>query len=336
MTPALLVAALGLGLTVGAPHPDPRLHQPWALWKSRHRKAYDQSEEGWRRAVWEENLREIERHNLEHSLGRTTFRLAINQFGDMTTEEFAATMNGYKAARGVGASAFLRPNGTEPPRALDWRHHGYVTPVKDQGRCGSCWAFGSTGVLEGQLFRRTGRLAAISEQNLMDCSWKRGNRGCDGGLMQQSFLYVRDNGGIDSEEAYPYDAKDGPCRYLPGDSVGNATGYVEVAPTEEALRRAVATVGPVSVVIDASARSFQFYQSGVYYEPRCRRNLLELDHAVLVVGYGPPEGRPGRDPPYWIVKNSWGKWWGDHGYILMARDRDNHCGIASGPIYPLV
>uniref|UniRef100_A0A6I8NSG1 Uncharacterized protein n=1 Tax=Ornithorhynchus anatinus TaxID=9258 RepID=A0A6I8NSG1_ORNAN len=192
---------------------DPR-GPPGPAWASADgRASRPQREEGRRRAVWEDNLRRIEAHNLEHGLGRTTFRLAINRFGDLTTEEFAAAMNGYKAARGVeasasaSASAFLGPNGTEPPEALDWRDHGYVTPVKDQGRCGSCWAFGSTGVLEGQLFRRTGRLAAVSEQNLMDCSRKQGNRGCDGGLMQQSFLYVRDNGGVDSEEAYPYDAK---------------------------------------------------------------------------------------------------------------------------------
>ncbi|XP_038598166.1 procathepsin L-like [Tachyglossus aculeatus] len=335
MTPALLVAALGLGLGLafGAPHPDPRLDPHWTLWKSRHHKSYHQREEGWRRAVWEENLRKIEVHNLEHSLGRTTFRLAINQFGDMTTEEFAATMNGYKAARGVGASAFLKPNSVEPPRAVDWRHHGYVTPVKDQGYCGSCWAFSATGALEGQTFRKTGRLVSLSEQNLVDCSGPQGNHGCDGGLPDLAFQYVRDNGGIDSEEAYPYTAEDGLCRYKPESAAANDTGLVAIpSGSEEALRQAVATVGPVSVAIDASVDSFRFYESGVYYEPECSNSESELDHAVLAVGYG--QDKDG--DKYWIVKNSWGETWGDRGYILMARDRDNNCGIATGASFPLV
>uniref|UniRef100_A0A8C1L6P1 Cathepsin Lb n=1 Tax=Cyprinus carpio TaxID=7962 RepID=A0A8C1L6P1_CYPCA len=301
---------LCLSAVFAAPRLNLHLDDHWHLWKSWHGKDYHEKEEGWRRMVWEKNLRKIELHNLEHSVGKHTFRLGMNQFGDMTNEEFRQAMNGYNhdPRRKSKGSLFMQPSFFEAPQQVDWREKGYVTRIKDQKRCGSCWAFSSTGVLEGQLFRKTGKLVSLSEQNLMDCSRPEGNQGCDGGLVDQAFQYVQDNNGLDSEESYPYlGTDDQPCRYDPRYNA--------------------------AVAIDAGHESFQFYQSGIYYESEC--STEDLDHAVLVVGYG-YEGADVAGKRYWIVKNSWTEKWGDKGYIYMAKDRENHCGIATSASYPLV
>ncbi|CAG0925625.1 unnamed protein product [Notodromas monacha] len=150
--------------------------------------------------------------------------------------------------------------------------------------------------------------------------------------MDQAFQYVKDNGGIDTEKTYPYEAEDDKCRYNPKNSGATDSGFVDVpAGDEKALMKAIASVGPVSVAIDASHESFQFYSEGVYDEPEC--NPQNLDHGVLAVGYG-TDAKTGQD--FWLVKNSWGTTWGDKGYVRMSRNKDNQCGIASSASYPLV
>lgn len=229
---------------------------------------------------------------------------------------------------------FVEPANVKFPPSVDWRIDGAVTAIKDQGdECGSCWAFSTTGALEGQHFRKTGKLVSLSEQNLVDCSSVYGNEGCDGGWIENAFQYIKDNGGIDTEKTYPYKATENGCKFKKRVSGAIVNGYVDIPEGNESkLMAAIATIGPISIAMDSSHESFQFYSSGIYYEPKCQRRLDKLDHAMLAVGYGTDK----RTRDYYIVKNSWGTDWGDRGYIKMARNRKNHCGIATDAKFPLV
>lgn len=303
------------------------MDEAWQIWKSAHNKLYkDLDEEKVRYTIWEDNLRRITEHNKKSS----NLFLRMNHFGDMTNTEFRKTMNGYLRPANKTGSTFLAPSHINVPASVDWRTQGYVSDVKNQGQCGSCWAFSTTGSLEGQHFKKTGKLIDLSEQNLVDCSTSYGNHGCQGGLMDNAFKYIKDNGGLDTETSYPYDGENEKCRFKKASVGATDSGFVDVTQgDEDALKKAVATVGPISVAIDASHFTFQFYHSGVYDETSC--SSTQLDHGVLVVGYGDFQGKD-----YWLVKNSWGPSWGLKGYIRMSRNKNNQCGIASSASYPLV
>jgi cathepsin L len=327
----LAVLAIAFSCTLAL---DVTLNQQWKLWKDINNKRYSDAEEHIRRNIWENNLQIVQNHNLQADLGVHSYWLGMNKFADLTTKEFVKMMNGYNATlrgqRSQNRPVFTRNPNVKLPDSVDWRDKGYVTDIKDQGQCGSCWAFSTTGALEGQHFKATGKLVSLSEQNLVDCSQKQGNMGCNGGLMDQAFEYIKENNGIDTEDSYPYEAQDNDCRFKAADVGATDTGYTDIKSKDEsALQEAVANIGPISVAIDASHTSFQLYKSGIYNEIFCSQ--IRLDHGVLAVGYGSESGKD-----YWIVKNSWGEGWGNKGYIQMSRNKRNQCGIATAASYPTV
>lgn len=311
-------------------------HEAYALYKQYFNKPNSKSNFEYRRyTTFLQNVEKIRQHNERYERGEETYKMGINKFADMLPEE-TKKVNGYRYEKKqllfgkknvMIMSAYHRL-----PEKVDWRTKGAVTPVKDQGACGSCWAFSSTGALEGQHYRRTGRLVSLSEQNLLDCSYNYGNAGCNGGLMDYAFDYIKENGGIDSESSYPYEAKEGPCRYSNRTRLSTDSGKVDLPEGDEMqLQEAVANIGPISVAINA--RYLSLYDEGIFTRANCSSE--ELDHGVLVVGYGTEEVR-GKNLDYWIVKNSWGKDWGENGYFRLARNKKNMCGIASAASYPIV
>jgi len=298
---------------------------------AKHNKAYTSADEqGYRFRVFKNNLDFINNHNG----AQKTFTVAVNQFADLTNSEFASRFLGTfnRTRTPVNVHKSLSVNAL--PDTVDWRTKGAVTPVKDQGQCGSCWSFSATGSIESATFLKTGKLPSLSEQNLVDCSTAEGNDGCGGGLMDYAFQYVIQNKGIDSEVSYPYTAT-GPntCEFKKGDVSATISSFRDVASGDESANGLLSAVAqqPTSVAIDASHSSFQFYSSGVYNEPACSSS--QLDHGVLAVGYG-VDSASGKD--YWLVKNSWAATWGDKGYIKMSRNAKNQCGIATAASYPVV
>lgn len=339
----------------------PDLSRAWNEFKEMYKKTYDTlSADKHRMKVWVENLAHIDEHNALFRAGQKSYSLEMNEHGDLTSEEFLGVRNGYKHSLKVDRgdlhsmdrpATYMLPAGFDEeklPQSVDWRKEGYVTGVKDQGQCGSCWSFSTTGALEGQMMRKTGKLPSLSEQNLIDCSRREGNMGCNGGLMDNAFDYIKHQDGLDSEASYPYEMRDDqPCRYHQEDKAGDDVGFVDIpSQSERHLKAALANEGPVSVAIDAAHRSFQFYSSGIYYEPEC--SPMQLDHGVLAVGYGDACldeqteenkalcAKGAKHSKYFIVKNSWGTEWGDAGFIKMAANGKNHCGIATAASYPLV
>ncbi|XP_034366233.1 cathepsin R [Arvicanthis niloticus] len=334
MTAVVFIAFLYLGVASGAPVLDPSLGAEWQEWKIKYNKSYSLEEEELRRVVWEENLKTIKLHNGDNGLGKNGFTMEINEFGDMTDEEFRKTMIEFPVqTHRKGKSIMKRAVGSNFPKSVDWRKKGYVTPVRRQGNCNACWAFAVTGAIEAQAIWQTGKLTPLSVQNLVDCSKPQGNNGCLGGDTYNAFQYVLHNGGLMSEAAYPYEGKDGPCRYNPKNSSAEITGFVSLPQSEDILMVAVATIGPISAGIDASHESFKYYKRGIYHEPNCSSDFVT--HGVLVVGYG-FEGKETDGNHYWLIKNSWGKKWGMRGYMKLAKDKNNHCGIASYAHYPTI
>ncbi|CAM2720779.1 unnamed protein product [Rotaria socialis] len=313
---------------------DVTLNQKWKLWKDTHNKHYSDVEEHLRRTVWGNNLKIVEEHNLQADLGVHTYWLEMNKYADLTVDEFVKVLNGFNGKmqeeHNQDHQTFTLDPSVELPDTVDWRKKGDVVHVKDQGQCGSCWAFSAVGAIESANAIKTGVLVALSEQQLVDCSGKEGNMGCNGGLMDQAFKYVKDAGGIETENSYPYEAMDKTCVFNTSKVVVKVCGFIDIASEDEiALQQAVATIGPMSVAIDASHSSFQLYKNGVYNEPACSQT--QLDHGVLAIGYGKDSGKD-----YWLVKNSWGTGWGAQGYIKMTRNKKNQCGIATMASYPII
>jgi len=323
--------------------PDGEELEMWRAWKNKYSKKYNSeelysgelqfnSEERERLIIWVENLDRIMHHNMRYDLGLETYSLELNEFSDMTWKEFTSTRCGYRGNifNPDWRRVDQKPVGDEElPGSIDWRDLGYVTEVKNQGVCGSCWAFSAIGAVEGQYKNLTGTLKEFSEEQLVDCD--KTNHGCDGGYYDRAFEFLETHGSI-SEDSYPYKAGDGDerfCKSFFKKSETVVSGYV-ILPygQEDKMKEAVANVGPISVAIFVGP-DFYAYKEGVFFQSSTIGQ--PLNHAVLIVGYGYDESS---GLGYWMVKNSWGTEWGDKGYIKIARGF-NMCGIASTPMYPL-
>jgi len=294
-----------------------RYHDAFTTFIKKYQKSYPIEEVFARFTVFKANMMTIEEHNAQgHS-----WTMGVNEFTDMSPKEFKDTYTGLLPIE----------MSTEPAEnvqqaevtAIDWTTKNAVTGVKNQGQCGSCWAFSTTGAIEGAVAISKGRLTSLSEQELVDCAGSSGNQGCNGGLMNSAFSWVQSNGGLCGESAYPYKARGGTCQKSCS-SVSTISGHKSVSRSEAALGSALAG-RPIAIAIEADQRAFQYYKSGVM-DGTCGQRL---DHGVLLVGQGTDSGKD-----YWKVKNSWGSSWGESGYIRLVQGK-NQCGLTNEASYPI-
>jgi len=314
------------------------LEKEFYEFKMKHNKNYSTWEEHEKRlGIYKANKIKIQAHNDQ----KRSWTMAMNQFGDMTGYEFSMYVK-----RGAGGGYVPKKESERKVQhhkynatcdSIDWDARGMITPVKNQGQCGSCWSFSTTGAIEGRYAISSGQLASLSEQELVDCD--QNDSGCNGGLMDFGFEYVIQHKGLCSEVQYPYTSgsttQRGTCEsYECTNRFDAISSYADVpSDNQEALESALCD-GPVSIAIEADQEYFQFYSSGVLDGTGCGANL---DHGVLLVGMG-------TDPTYgdyWKVKNSWGTTWGDAGYIRMCRNCGmnngaGQCGLMKQPSYPVV
>jgi C1A family cysteine protease len=313
-------------------HGEEHFESSFEEFKKKHGYQYDtEHEHRHRMKVFRNNVRYVNTRNR----ASLPYKMRINKFADRTDDELRVLRGKHYTEGYNGGLPFpkeLKSGIQAIPDTIDWRIMGAVTPVKDQGICGSCWSFGTTGTIEGAYFVKHGTIVRLSEQNLIDCSWGFGNNGCDGGEDFRAYQYIMKHGGIALEDAYgSYLQEDSFCHYDNTTIGAKILGYVNITQgDEEALRIAIATKGPISVSIDAAHKGFLFYSNGVFYDPECGNTPDALDHSVLAVGYGTLNGQD-----YWLIKNSWSTYWGNDGYVLISR-KNNNCGVATAATYVMV
>jgi len=298
----------------------------WDAWKVQNSKIYVAEEEVLRFSIFADNVAKIEKFNAENDLTK----LGINKFADLTAQEFKTRQAG--CAKFESNAELVRQNTLKLeevgnlPTSFDWRSKGALTPVKNQGQCGSCWTFSTTGLLEGFNFVNKKKLVSFSEQQIVDCD-KDTNQGCEGGWPYLAVQYAAENG-LETESTYPYTGEDGTCRYKKGKATVVNKNYTFVtANSTEQLKTALIN-NPISVLIEADEQVFQFYTSGVIW----RKCGNQLDHAVLAVGWQKVAGIES-----FIVKNSWGADWGQSGYVYISTNQKANegtgvCGILAQPV----
>lgn len=326
----VLMSASWALLAASRPLPEASIQQKFEQWMADHGRIYpDNEEKGKRLEIFADNMQFIEDFN---RAGNRSFNLGLNTFSDRTVDEFRELSTGLvlPSTLRLRPTPFMHANITHVPDSMDWVAKGAVNAIKDQGPCGSCWAFSAVAAIESITQIKTGKLLELSEQQLVDCTIE--NYGCSGGWMDTAFDYIIQNGGISSETNYPYDASDGTCNaHMASLSVAKIVGYEDVpANNEGEILKAVA-MQPVSVALDGSGQEFQLYSSGVF-NGNCGTNM---SHAVAIVGYGTAED----GTKYWKIRNSWGKTWGEAGYMRIQRDYaqpEGLCGLAMHASYPVV
>jgi len=293
------------------------------IFTKKYIKSYKSEEYQNRLKIFTKNYIDILRHNNNTN----SFYLGIGPFADLTVEEYSERFLKNKLQVGFNKCVLFKYSGdlTEVPEEVDWRNKNAVTPVKNQGLCGSCWAFSNTGAMEGLKSINTGELVSLSEQQLVDCSNSYGNQGCNGGLMTSAFEYIIDNGGLCSEEDYSYQATDENCRECQKVSGTELTSCKEISSGDSNSLIKSLSKQPISVGIQANSFEFQHYSSGIFDSTRCYKG--QIDHGVLLVAY---------DDQSLTIKNSWGSSWGENGYIRLARtdDTSGTCGVYQMASFP--
>jgi C1A family cysteine protease len=320
MQTVLVLALLAAAVAAGS-------EAEFRAWAQAHGRVYGSAlEEARRLSVYEANAKTVAALNARYH-PTTTF--ALNKFADLTPEEFRATYLS-SVPRGPRSAALSEAvlSTVGLPDAVDWVVNGSVTPIKDQGSCGSCYAFGSVGAVEGIWKIKKGTLYNLAEQEIVDCSSKFGNYGCNGGDAPPTYEYLMSVHGMAQTKDYPYVARAQTCKTV-AQRVAPITSYTRVTSKSYSQMMAAVAQQPVAVGIDAED-SFQFYSDGVYDPHDCSADLSTLNHEVLVVGYGSEGGKP-----FWLVKNSWGTGWGLQGYIKFLRSEiTNACGILTDAVIP--
>jgi C1A family cysteine protease len=322
----IAIALLALVSVASATRAESITHL-WSAWKTAHKKHYSATEEAHRLAVFIHNVEKIAKLNAQNSGAK----FGVNQFADLTSSEFKSKYATGSFFEEPATDKIVKKTITATlPDNVDWRSQGAVTPVKDQGQCGSCWAFSTTGVLESFYFINNGKLLSFSEQQIVDCA-KTAGSGCSGGWPYKAVDYAAQYG-LEQEGDYPYTAKDGTCKFTASKAVKITSGYKAVTPKSSDQLKAALVDTPVSVAIQADQSVFQFYKSGVI-STGCGASV---NHAVLAVGYqkvGVLEA--------FIVKNSWGTSWGNSGYVYISTIQQLNngygaCGILYMPVYAAI
>ncbi|EGC38873.1 hypothetical protein DICPUDRAFT_96752 [Dictyostelium purpureum] len=306
----------------------------FVAFQQKYNKVYSSNEYSAKFETFKANLGVIAQLNQKAKLHKSDTKFGVNEFADLSAAEFRKYYLNAQVAK-PDASLPMAPLLTEEvletiPTAFDWRTKGAVTGVKNQGQCGSCWSFSTTGNIEGQWYLAGNTLVGLSEQNLVDCDHqcmeydgqKSCDAGCDGGLQPNAYRYVIENGGLDSENSYPYLAVTGDsCKFKSGNVAAKISNFTMIPQNETQMAGYLATHGPLAIAADAA--EWQFYIGGVFDLP-CGQSL---DHGILIVGFSAEKNIFGHLKPYWIVKNSWGASWGEQGYLYLGKGK-NLCGVS--------